>query len=164
MIEPYIPLTGAAERALDFTQGPHLLSFAARSLTRIYIELHEQHQTAVVEEGVNVNINCLPGQSSLQNLTAQWFFRSRNINGELIGGELNISFSSYHLHRTIQLNIMQYCTVPSLPSLKFSYTNDIWRVDSIQKNRAIKTHGLRNTLFWLKFVRCYNVIKFTSHY
>ncbi len=87
---PHPTLSGAAESNLDLSQGPELLELAARSLSRIHVELENEQQTVIVEEGVNVNIDCLPWQSNFPGAAdgmTDWFFQPRQINGSLITGK-----------------------------------------------------------------------------
>ena len=87
ILHPTIP----ASVAVDLTQGPQLLELnPARSLTRIHVELTAEQQTAVVEEGVNVNIDCLPFQSifpAALNGSTEWFFQQRDLNGNIRSGK-----------------------------------------------------------------------------
>ena len=89
-ILPHPTITGEAENNLDLSQGPELSDLAARSLSRIHVELEGEQQTVIVEEEVNVNIDCLPFQSSLpggSEESTEWFFQPRDINGNLATGK-----------------------------------------------------------------------------
>ena len=53
-VRPYQPLTGP----LSLGQDPALLEIAARTGERISVELNSSHSIAIVQHGVNVNIDC----------------------------------------------------------------------------------------------------------
>ena len=81
---PYTTITGAAERSLQLGQRQELLELAARSLTRIHVPIDRGQQTAIAEEGVNVNMDCLSWQNQFPNGTTDWLFRPRDIHGNFV--------------------------------------------------------------------------------
>lgn len=103
---PYEVFTGAAESSLDLTQGPHLVPLAARSMTRIHVQLEASQQTAIVEEGVNVNIDCLPWQSQISGGDTQWLFAQRTLNSDRLIRKSCLTNNNYH-------SLLKQLTIPS---------------------------------------------------
>lgn len=65
-------ITGAEERALELAQDPALLELAARTGESVLIVIDGPSTTAIVQEGVNVNITCLPWLQRFHGGSIQW--------------------------------------------------------------------------------------------
>ena len=79
----YEPISGPAaiERRERLRQDPALLELAARTNERILIEIDGPDFVAIVEENVNVNMDCLPWLMLFPGGDIKWFVRARDING-----------------------------------------------------------------------------------
>lgn len=80
-VRRYPAITGAQERALELDQNPELRALAASSNERVFIEIDGPQSTAIVEEGVNTNMDCFPWLSRFPGGTVQWLMRQRDENG-----------------------------------------------------------------------------------
>ena len=68
----YRPITGAEERRLRLRQDPELLALAARTGVSIIIVIDVPSTTAIAQEGVNVNMDCLPWLDGFPGGSIQW--------------------------------------------------------------------------------------------
>lgn len=86
-VRPYtpIPVTSDEQRRGLLRQDPALLEFAARVNERILIEVDGPDSVALVQENVNVNMDCLPWLRRFTGGEIQWFMQLRDISGEPIG-------------------------------------------------------------------------------
>lgn len=66
------PLTGAAERDLELAQDPALLALAAMTGESVIIDIDGPSVTAIVQEGVNVNMHCLRWLQRFPGGSIQW--------------------------------------------------------------------------------------------
>ena len=84
---PNTPLqTGAEERREQLRQDPELLALAAKVLDRVLIRLGDvegNEQVAYVVEGVNVNIDCYNHLINIPGGTTRWYFRPRDLFGNI---------------------------------------------------------------------------------
>ena len=72
VVGQYRPITGDEERSLQLSQDPELLAIAARTGESIIIEIDNSSTTAIAQEGVNVNIHCLPWLQRFPDGSIQW--------------------------------------------------------------------------------------------
>ena len=66
-------LTAAELRVLELQQNPALLDLAARTGERIVVNIEGPEQGAVVQDGVNAVLNCLPWLSRFPGGDIQWY-------------------------------------------------------------------------------------------
>ena len=72
VVGQYRPITGAEERRLRLRQDPELLALAARTGESIIIVIDGPSTTAIAQEGVNVNMDCLPWLDRFPGGSIQW--------------------------------------------------------------------------------------------
>ena len=89
----YTTITGEAEKNLNLSEGPHLLPLAAKTGTNIHVAIDQSQQTAIVQEGVHVSLDCLPWLNKFFNATAMWtsnsaWFRNFVYNSEHVAMQL----------------------------------------------------------------------------
>ena len=89
-VKPAHILTPEEEQAHQLNQNPDLLQFAARFLSRVHIEITRAHQTVIVQEGVNANIDCLPWIMNFTGGTVLWFFKGRELDGEFSSNDCKL--------------------------------------------------------------------------
>ena len=77
--------TGAQERELELLSDPEMLAVAARTGEVHIIELTGASQSAVAQEGVNLNIDCLPWLRRFPGGSIQWLVIQLNEFGEVRG-------------------------------------------------------------------------------
>ena len=77
-VEPYSPLSPSDERIAQLSQDPSLLELAAMTGDRIFIVFESLMQTAIVQEDVNVNMDCLPWLSRFPGGDIQWLRNQRD--------------------------------------------------------------------------------------
>ena len=63
-------------------QHPRLREFAVRRGSRIYTEIKIGQSVIIAEEGVNVNIDCLPLLGDDPTRDIRWFLQRRNESGD----------------------------------------------------------------------------------
>ena len=68
-------LTGSESRELKLGQNPELQDFLARTGERVIINVTEDHSTAILQEGVNALIDCLPFLRRFPGRQISWFSR-----------------------------------------------------------------------------------------
>ena len=66
-------LTAAELREIELRQNPVLLDVAARTGEMVLINITEPSQGGVVQDGVNVVMDCLPWLSNFPGGTIQWY-------------------------------------------------------------------------------------------
>ena len=66
-------LTAAELRELELRQNPALLDLAARTGERVVVNIEGPEQGAVVQDGVNAVLNCLPWLSRFPGGDIQWY-------------------------------------------------------------------------------------------
>ena len=83
-VQEYIPISGAQLQDLELEQNPELLPLAATNES-IFIEITSAQSAAIVKEGVNVNMDCLPWLSLFLdrggNGSIRWLMLQRDENG-----------------------------------------------------------------------------------
>lgn len=84
-VREYPAITGRPEEHnLVLAQDPALREFAAARNERIVVRIDNPHSTVIVEEGVNVNMDCLPWLRRFRGFlggTIQWLVQPRDENG-----------------------------------------------------------------------------------
>ena len=66
-------LTAAELREIELRQNPDLLDFAARTGEMVFISITGPSQGGVVQDGVNVVMDCFPWLSNFPGGTIQWY-------------------------------------------------------------------------------------------
>ena len=66
-------LTAAELREVDLRQNPSLLDLAARTGESVVINITESSQGAIVQDGVNVLMDCYPWLSNFPGGTIRWY-------------------------------------------------------------------------------------------
>ena len=112
-------LTGSESRELELGQNPELQDFLARTGERVIINVTEDQPTAILQEGVNALIDCLPFLRRFPGRQISWFSRRIDQFGESITediefilptspygrirveGEFNRYLNRYVCHRSI---------------------------------------------------------------
>ena len=82
-ITQYTPITGDLEQQsqLELRQHPSLLSLAARTGEYVQMELTTSQQTAIVQDGVVVYMDCLPWLSMFPGSSALWYVQDIDESG-----------------------------------------------------------------------------------
>ena len=80
-ITQYTPITGEQQSQLELRQHPSLLSLAARMGELVQMELTTSQQTAIVQEGVVVYMDCLPWLSMFPDSSALWYIQDIDESG-----------------------------------------------------------------------------------
>jgi len=80
------PLTSRQLRELQLVHNPALLEVAARFNTRVFINFTMPMMTAIVQERVNVNMDCYGWAKNFPGGSIRWL--SRNLNQGLNGLEV----------------------------------------------------------------------------
>ena len=80
-ITQYTPITGEQQSQLELRQHPSLLSLAARTGELVQMELTTSQQTAIVQEGVVVYMDCLPWLSMFPGSSALWYVQDIDESG-----------------------------------------------------------------------------------
>ena len=70
-----IGLTGPQFRDLQLGQNSDLLEFAARTGDSVLVIVDGPEVLAVVQEGVNLNMNCLPWLQRFPGAMLRWLFQ-----------------------------------------------------------------------------------------
>ena len=80
----YQAFTGAEAEQLseELYQNPELREFAATRNERIFVRMEDSESVVIVEEGVNVNMDCSPWLSRFPGGTIQWLFQQRDGYGQ----------------------------------------------------------------------------------
>ena len=76
-----IPITSAERRIELLQQRPDLLELAARTNERIFFEIDGPEFVVIVQENVNVNMDCLPWLSLFPGGDIQWLRQQRDTLG-----------------------------------------------------------------------------------
>jgi len=83
-------LTGSESRELELEQNPELLDVLARTGERVLINITGEESTAILQEGVNALIDCLPFLRRFPGGQISWFSRRIDQFGESISGDTMI--------------------------------------------------------------------------
>ena len=76
------PLTSRQLRELRLVHDPRLLEVAARVNSRVLVEFTQPMMTVVVQEMVNVNMDCYPWASNFPGGSIRWLSRSLTLGTE----------------------------------------------------------------------------------
>ena len=82
--------SGAEKGELERLSDPEKLQVAARTGETHLIRLTNDSQSAVAQEGVNLNIDCLPFLEQFPGGSIQWTFIQLDEFGNVQGNELHI--------------------------------------------------------------------------
>jgi len=82
-------LTAAELREIELRQNPDLLNFAARSGEMVFINITEPSQGGIVQDGVNVVMDCFPWLSNFPGGTIQWYrYRYLDVDHTILDGRI----------------------------------------------------------------------------
>ena len=84
-------LTGSESRELELGQNPELRDILARTGERVLINITGEESTAILQEGVNALIDCLPFLRRFPGGQISWFSRRIDQSGESISDDTMIT-------------------------------------------------------------------------
>ena len=90
--EDFRLFSGADERELELLSDPELLEIAAKTNDVVNIRLTGASQSGVAQEGVNVNIDCLPWLRRFPGGSIEWTFIQLDEFGNPTGIRTCINF------------------------------------------------------------------------